>query len=239
MSTLSSPRGVAVMPIWVAGSNTLQRIRTAGGVGCAPRSRSWRRPRLDQCRPRSATGSAHTGIADSSQRPDHHYLDRQSVRRGAAPRCGDAIGQPRVQPGVPSPAQRGRHRDVTRTLPPSSPLAIGRAGAADSSPAGYPATSRPSQSPAPFGVGILGDSGGRMLDAHAVARSLTDAEFTPAQAGTITNLWEWGRVPTMAGARCRRRGCRGRAAAGRGSRVRRRPGADRATRPGGQRRPRS
>ena len=26
-----------------------------------------------------------------------------------------------------------------------------------------------------------------MLDAHAVARSLTDAEFTPAQADAITN----------------------------------------------------
>ena len=29
--------------------------------------------------------------------------------------------------------------------------------------------------------------GGRMLDTHAVARSLTDAEFTPAQADAITN----------------------------------------------------
>ena len=28
---------------------------------------------------------------------------------------------------------------------------------------------------------------GRMLDTHAVARSLTDAEFTPAQADAITN----------------------------------------------------
>ena len=29
--------------------------------------------------------------------------------------------------------------------------------------------------------------GGRMLDTQAVARSLTDAEFTPAQADAITN----------------------------------------------------
>ena len=39
----------------------------------------------------------------------------------------------------------------------------------------------------PFGVGIFGDNSGRMLDTHAVARSLTDAEFTPAQADAITN----------------------------------------------------
>ena len=39
----------------------------------------------------------------------------------------------------------------------------------------------------PFGVGVFGDNRGRMLDTHAVARSLTDAEFTPAQADAITN----------------------------------------------------
>ena len=39
----------------------------------------------------------------------------------------------------------------------------------------------------PFGVGIFGDNRRRMLDTHAVARSLTDAEFTPAQADAITD----------------------------------------------------
>ncbi len=44
-----------------------------------------------------------------------------------------------------------------------------------------------SQSARPFAVGVFGDNRGRMLDTHAVARSLTDAEFTPAQADAITN----------------------------------------------------
>ena len=35
--------------------------------------------------------------------------------------------------------------------------------------------------------GIFGDSRGRMLDTHAVARALTNAEFTPAQADAITD----------------------------------------------------
>ena len=39
----------------------------------------------------------------------------------------------------------------------------------------------------PFTVGVFGDNRGRMLDTHAVARSLTEAEFTPAQADAITN----------------------------------------------------
>lgn len=39
----------------------------------------------------------------------------------------------------------------------------------------------------PFDVRIFGDNSERMLDTHAVARSLTDAELTPAQADAITN----------------------------------------------------
>ena len=35
--------------------------------------------------------------------------------------------------------------------------------------------------------GIFGDNRGRMLDTHAVARALTNAEFTPAQADAITD----------------------------------------------------
>ena len=36
-------------------------------------------------------------------------------------------------------------------------------------------------------LGIFGDNRGRMLDTHAVARALTNAEFTPAQADAITD----------------------------------------------------
>ena len=58
---------------------------------------------------------------------------------------------------------------------------------ADTSAGGHPALVRAVAVAGPFGVGIFGDNRGHMLDTHAVARSLTDAEFTPAQADAITN----------------------------------------------------
>ena len=39
----------------------------------------------------------------------------------------------------------------------------------------------------PFGGGVFGDNWGACWDTHAVARALTDAEFTPAQADAITD----------------------------------------------------
>ena len=45
--------------------------------------------------------------------------------------------------------------------------------------------SRPRTISGPFGVGIFGDNKGHMLDTHAIAGSLTDGEFTPAQADCL------------------------------------------------------
>ena len=71
-----------------------------------------------------------------------------------------------------------RHRCAARTLDPGY-------GAGRVPPGLSPPERRGSEVPAGarvFGVGHLSAiTGGRMLDTHAVARSLTDAEFTPAR----------------------------------------------------------
>ena len=69
-----------------------------------------------------------------------------------------------------------------------SALPIGCGVGADTSAGGHSSRVRAVAVAGLFGVSrIFGDNRGRMLDTHAVARSLTDAEFTPAQADAITN----------------------------------------------------
>ena len=111
----------------------------------------------------------------------HH--DGVDIATGAAPRLP-------VRPGVDAPSAPANVGDTATGWPPTLagrphhlPIDCGWTQPMDN--AGFP--ERVQDGGRRGQLGIFGDNRGRMLDTHAVARALTNAEFTPAQADAITD----------------------------------------------------